>query len=125
MIIGVGMDIVEVGRVQRLWADYGQRFAHRILDDEEREELARQSHPEWLLAKRFAVKEAFGKAIGTGIRYPVTWTRIGLGHDPLGRPHLRLHAEVEQLLTERGVRRHHVSVSDERHFASAIVILED
>lgn len=125
MIIGLGMDIVEVARVEKLWADYGARFAQRILDEGERAELAELARPQWLLAKRFAVKEAFGKAIGTGIRYPVTWTRIGLGHDDLGRPHLRLHPEVEQLLSTRGVRRHHVSVSDERHFASAIVILED
>lgn len=124
MIVGVGMDIVEVERVSRLWRDYGTRFAQRILADEERAELAALARPECLLAKRFAVKEAFGKAIGTGIRYPVTWTRVGLGHDELGRPHLKLHAEIEQLLAARGVQRHHVSVTDERHFASAIVILE-
>lgn len=124
MIVGVGMDIVEVERVARLWRDYGLRFAHRILAEEEREELALLMRPEWLLAKRFAVKEAFGKAVGTGLRHPVTWTRIALAHDELGRPHLKLHAEVEQLLARRGVSRHHVSVTDERHFASAIVILE-
>ena len=124
MIVGVGMDIVEVERVARLWREYGMRFAQRILADEECAELEGLARPEWLLAKRFAVKEAFGKAAGTGLRHPVTWTRIGLAHDPLGRPLLRLHAEVEALLAQRGVRHHHVSVTDERHFASAIVILE-
>lgn len=124
MIVGLGTDIVEVERVARLWRDYGLRFAQRILTDSECDELASLQRPEWLLAKRFAVKEAFGKAAGTGLRHPVTWTRIGLGHDELGRPHLVLHEDVERLLATQGVRRHHVSVSDERRFATAIVILE-
>jgi len=124
VIAGVGIDIVEVERVAKLWTRYGMQFAKRILAQEECDELLKLPHPEWLLAKRFAVKEAFGKAAGTGLRYPVTWTRIGLTHDDMGRPQLRLHREIEQLLAQRGVSRHHVSISDERHFASAIVILE-
>ncbi len=124
MIQGVGIDIVEIERVAKLWKSYGMRFAHRILADHECSELDGLPKPEWLLAKRFAVKEAFGKAIGTGLRHPVTWTRIGLIHDTLGRPQLRLHPEIDQMLSERGIHRYHVSVTDERHFASAIVILE-
>ncbi len=124
MIQGVGIDIVEIERVARMWKSYGMRFAHRILAQDECDELVVLSKPEALLAKRFAVKEAFGKAIGTGLRHPVTWTRIGLVHDALGRPQLRLHPEIDRLLSQRGINRHHVSITDERHFASAIVILE-
>ena len=124
MIQGVGIDIVEIERVAKLWKAYGMRFARRILAAHECAELGSVTQAEWLLAKRFAVKEAFGKAIGTGLRHPVTWTRIGLVHDNLGRPQLKLHAEICSLLSERGINRHHVSIADERHFASAIVILE-
>lgn len=124
MIEGVGIDIVEIERIAKMWNDYGMRFAARILSEFEQSELDATKRPEWLIAKRFAVKEAFGKAIGTGLRHPVTWTRIELTHDALGRPLLQLHPEIDLMLKERGIRRHHVSVTDERHFASAIVILE-
>ncbi|MSQ59433.1 MAG: holo-ACP synthase [Betaproteobacteria bacterium] len=124
MIQGVGIDIVEIERVAKMWKSYGMRFARRILAQHECEELSDLPRPEALLAKRFAVKEAFGKAMGTGLRHPVTWTRIGLVHDALGRPQLRLHPEISQLLSRRGIHHHHVSITDERHFASAVVILE-
>ena len=124
MIQGVGIDIVEIERVAKMWKSYGMRFALRILAQHECDEIAALAKPESLLAKRFAVKEAFGKAVGTGLRHPVTWTRIGLIHDALGRPQLRLHPEIDQLLNKRGIHRHHVSITDERRFASAIVILE-
>ena len=124
MIHGVGIDIVEIERVAKMWKSYGMRFARRILAEQEQSDLEITARPEWLIAKRFAVKEDFGKAIGTGLRYPVTWPRIALAHDELGRPVLQLHPDIDRILMERGIRRHHVSVTDERHFASAIVILE-
>ena len=124
MIEGLGIDIVEIERVAKMWQTHGMRFARRILAAEECAELASVTRAERLLAKRFAVKEAFGKACGTGLRHPVTWTRIGLTHDELGRPQLKLHPEIEKLLAARGICRHHVSITDERHFASAVVILE-
>jgi holo-[acyl-carrier protein] synthase len=124
VIHGVGIDLVEIERMARIWKSYGTRFAQRILADHECLELDGLSRPESFLAKRFAVKEAFGKAIGTGLRHPILWTRVGLVHDTLGRPQLQLHTEIAQLLVDRGIRSHHVSVTDERHFASAIVILE-
>lgn len=80
--------------------------------------------PSRYLAKRFAVKEAMVKALGTGIGNGVSWQHIEVKNNELGAPFLHLSGEVKRLCEQRGITRSFVSISDERHYAVATVILE-
>ena len=124
MILGIGADVVEVARVARLLERYGERFASRVLAPDEWEGYRASADPPVFLASRFAVKEAFGKAFGTGLRAPVLLTSIGVVHDALGRPSLSLALELQALSEYRGVTSHHVTLTHERSIACAVVILE-
>jgi holo-[acyl-carrier protein] synthase len=123
MILGVGTDLVEIARIERALARYGARFARRILADSEFREFLGNSRPAAFLAKRFAAKEAFSKAMGTGLRHPVRWPQIIVGHDRLGKPEFRYTAALQPLIDSRGCRAH-LSITDERSMACAFVVLE-
>jgi len=124
MIFGIGTDIVSVSRIESALARHGEAFARRILAEEEFADYATQAHPARFLAKRFAAKEALAKASGQGLRHPVTLHNIAVGHDALGKPALTFGHELQEFLHRQGVRRHHLSLSDERDHAVAFVILE-
>ncbi len=124
MIFGIGTDIVAHARIEALHARYGSRFARRILGAAEFSEYAAHADPVRLLMKRFAAKEALAKASGSGMRYPVTLHRIGVAHDALGKPSLVFDAELDAHFGRLGVTRHHLSISDERDYAVAFVVLE-
>ena len=87
------------------------------------EEFARAADKARFLAKRFAAKEAFSKALGTGVRPPATLTAIAVGHDDLGKPELRFHGQLEKMLKNQNLIAH-LSISDEAEYAVAYVILE-
>jgi holo-[acyl-carrier protein] synthase len=124
MIFGIGADVVEVPRVERLLARYGERFAGRVLHAAEWEGFRASFARAVYLAGRFAAKEAFAKALGTGLRHPVSLTRIGVTNDPLGKPQLQLDAALEALLEAQGVGARHVTLTHERSVACAFVVLE-
>lgn len=124
MIFGIGTDIVEVARFESLWARYGERFAKRILAEFELPALAIHPAPARMLAKRFAAKEAFAKAVGSGVRHPVTFQRVGVTHDGLGKPILQFDGELRLYLAQLGIAGHHLSISDERDMVVAFVVLE-
>ncbi|HKB83279.1 MAG TPA: holo-ACP synthase [Burkholderiales bacterium] len=124
MIVGVGIDIVDVSRIERLLREYGDQFAYRILAIAERPAFAASSRPVWFLANRFAAKEALSKALGTGLRYPVTLHAISVTSDNIGKPGLDFHGPLPDFLANRGVARHHLSLSHEKGMACAVVILE-
>ncbi|MEW5769390.1 MAG: holo-ACP synthase [Pseudomonadota bacterium] len=124
MIHGIGTDIVSVRRIDELHARFGGKLAERILAPEEQEEYARAGDRNTFLAKRFAAKEAFAKAAGTGMRSPVHFPAIRVTHDPLGRPGIACAAELAAWLAGRGIGAAHLSLSDERDYAVAFVILE-
>lgn len=124
MIFGVGVDIVDIDRIRRALERRGERFARRVLTDGEWPGYLRARDPAVYVADRFAAKEAFSKALGTGFRFPATLHGIGVANDRLGKPYLRLRPELEQLLAERGIVGHHVSISDEKSLACAFVVLE-
>ena len=124
MILGIGADVVEVERVSRLLERYGERFARRVLAPGEWEGYRASPNRHTYLASRFAAKEAFGKALGTGIRDPVLLTSIGIMHDRLGRPSLWLAPDLQALSDRRGVEAHHVTLTHERSIACAVVVLE-
>jgi holo-[acyl-carrier protein] synthase len=124
MIVGVGIDIVDVSRIDRLLREYGDQFAGRVLATAERPAFAASSRPVWFLANRFAAKEALSKALGTGLRYPVTLHAISVTSDSIGKPALGFHGPLPDYLASRGVARHHLSLSHEKGMACAVVILE-
>jgi holo-[acyl-carrier protein] synthase len=124
MIFGIGTDIVEYARIEALWVRYGERFAARILSESELPALALHPAPARMLAKRFAAKEAFAKAVGSGMRHPVSFHRIGVTHDGLGKPVLQFDETLRTHLAQLGVTGHHVSISDERGIVVAFVVLE-
>lgn len=124
MIYGIGTDIVEVSRIEQSLARFGDAFARRILTVDEYPEFELSQVKARFLAKRFAAKEAFGKALGTGLRAPVAMQHIGVGHSDLGKPVLVLAPELQVWVEERGIRFMHISISDEKALAVAFVILE-
>lgn len=124
MILGIGTDIVSIQRMEELHARFGGRLTERILCPEELGEFDAAANKNGFLAKRFAAKEAFAKAAGTGMRSPVHFAAIRVTHDDLGRPGLSFAPELSAWLTQQGMAAPHLSLSDERDYAVAFVVLE-
>ncbi len=124
MIFGIGTDIVEYARIESMWQRYQTRLAERMLSADELPEYCAHAHPARFLAKRFAAKEAFAKAVGSGIRHPVSLTLISVTHDGLGKPVLKFDPVLRTYLAQIGVSGHHLSISDEQSMVVAFVVLE-
>jgi holo-[acyl-carrier protein] synthase len=124
MIYGVGTDVVEIGRIAKALERFGERFARRVLCEPELKRFARHRLPANYLAKRFAAKEAFTKALGTGIHAPANWHGVWVTNLKSGRPVLEFTPALQQLLRQRKIAHAHVSLSDEKGVAFATVILE-
>ena len=124
MIYGVGTDVVEIERIRSVLGRFGERFARRILCPSELERFARHKLKANYLAKRFAAKEAFTKALGTGIHAPANWHGVWVVNLPSGKPVLEFSDPLARLLRQRGIHQSHLSLSDERGVAFATVILE-
>jgi holo-[acyl-carrier protein] synthase len=124
MIYGVGNDVVEIGRIERALERFGERFARRILCEPELKRFSGHRKPAAYLAKRFAAKEAFTKALGTGIKAPANWHGVWVKNLPSGKPVFEYSPALRALLEKRGVTTSHLSLSDERGVALATVILE-
>ena len=124
MIYGIGIDVVEPPRIARLVEKYGERFARRVLTELEWPGYLRTVKPVLFLANRFAAKEAFSKAMGTGFRYPVTLQCISVVQNKAGKPGFAFHPNLERLVVSCGIVGHHLTISDERSVACACVVLE-
>ncbi len=124
MIYGVGSDLIEIPRVERALARFGERFARRILCEPELRRFRGHVKPAAYLAKRFAAKEAFTKALGTGIHAPANWHGLWVVNLTSGKPQLEFSAALADLMRARGIRRSHLTLTDERDMAAATVILE-
>lgn len=124
MIYGIGTDIVEVARLENSIRQFGDEFAMRVLADSEMESYMQTKLKARFLAKRFAAKEAFSKALGTGIRDVVSFQNIAVSHDELGKPILVLAQELADFLHEKRIVHMHISISDEKNLATAFVVLE-
>lgn len=124
MIYGIGTDIVEVSRIEESLARFGNAFARRILSEREMQEFTQSHTQARFLAKRFAAKEAFAKALGTGIRAPATFENIAVAHDDLGKPVLDIAPDLQSTLDAKGIHFMHLSISDEKSLAAAFVVLE-
>ncbi len=123
-IYGIGTDIVEVSRVAQIFEHHGKRFVRHVLNAGEMSEFASATFPERFLAKRFAAKEAFAKAIGTGLRGKITLTNIRITHDTLGKPGLDFEPALMAIVIEYGIAHWHLSISDEKGLVAAFVVLE-
>lgn len=122
-LYGIGTDLLLVARVERLWARYGEHFADKILMPEERAQMARAKRPGNFLAKCFASKEAFVKALGTGFS-GVGYKDAGVVHLPSGKPTLAFSAAMRRRLDTLGIADGHVSLTDEDGRVLAFVVLE-
>jgi len=124
VIIGIDTDLVEIPRIEQALARHGERFARKILVPHELERFSAHRKPAAYLAKRFAAKEAFSKAMGTGIHFPVNWQNVSVANLPSGKPCLRFSVALADLLATRRISEVHISLTDERAVAAAFVILE-
>jgi holo-[acyl-carrier protein] synthase len=125
MIVGSGIDIAEIGRIQQSVDRYGQRFLDRIFTGGEQAYCLRKRKAAESLAARFAAKEAGAKALGTGISRGVGWLELEVTREPGGRPLLELRGRAAERARELGVRRVSLSLTHSRDTALAVVVMED
>lgn len=123
MIYGIGTDIAAVARLRGFWERHGDKALEKLLAPDEFEDFERASDKGRFLAKRFAAKEAFAKALGTGVRPPALLPAMGVAHDAMGKPYMKCYGQLEKLLENQGLKTH-LSISDEAEYAVAYVILE-
>ena len=128
MIFGVGTDLCDVRRIRAVLSRRGDRFAERVLGPHEIEVFrARRAQLEErgvrYLATRFSAKEAFSKAVGLGMRMPMTWRGCEIAKRPGGKPEIRLHGALADWFLTRRLRAH-VSLTDEADYAASFVVVE-
>jgi|SRR5688572_210319 holo-[acyl-carrier protein] synthase len=124
MIRGIGIDTVQLARIARVHAEYGEKFLDRILTPVEREYVKRWADPVPRIAGRFAAKEACMKALGTGWGYGVRWRDIEVRRGPAGAPEAHLSGRAAERLAELGATRAHVTITHSDDHAMAMIILE-
>jgi holo-[acyl-carrier protein] synthase len=125
MIVGSGIDVVEIGRIQRSMDRYGQRFLARVYTAGEQAYCLRKRKAAESFAARFAAKEAGAKALGTGISRGVNWLEIEVAREPGGRPTLQFHGRAAEFAARLGARRAALSLTHTAELAMASVVLED
>jgi holo-[acyl-carrier protein] synthase len=127
MILGVGSDLIDIRRIERVIEQYGDRFLDRIFTPAERTKCERRSNPAASYARRFAAKEACAKALGTGFRCGVFWRDLGVVNLASGRPTMQLTGGARRRLddiTPAGMMaRLDVSLTDEPPMAQAVVVI--
>jgi holo-[acyl-carrier protein] synthase len=125
MIIGSGIDLVEIERIQQTMDRYGHRFIDRVFTAAEQAYCQRKRKSAESFAARFAAKEAGAKALGTGISFGVSWLEIEVVRDPGGRPSLAFHGRAAEIAAQLGVARSALSITHTAGLAMASVVLED
>ncbi len=124
MILGVGIDLIEVERIKASYERFGERFVSRVLRAEETAYCLSHKEPAPFLAARFAAKEAISKAFGTGIGAKLGWLDMEVGRKDSGEPFVILHDGGLKLLEERKARTVWLSLSHTQAHATAVAILE-
>jgi holo-[acyl-carrier protein] synthase len=128
MIYGIGTDICDIRRIRASLDKHGERFAQKVLSDNEMQTYRLRS-ARWpergvrYVATRFSAKEAFSKAIGLGMRMPMTWRLCEVAKLPSGQPTIVLHGVLKEWFEAKGLSAH-VSVSDESDYATSYVVVE-
>lgn len=124
MIYGIGVDLVQIGRIERVIRRWGDRFVRRVFTPGEAQNCYRGVSPFSGFALRFAAKEAFSKALGLGMTTGLKWREIEVFNYPNGRPSLRLHGISSKICAKKGITSMHLSLSDEGEYGVAMVVLE-
>lgn len=124
MILGTGIDIIEVTRIAASFEKFGERFVNRILVPDEIAYALSHRQPAPFLAVRFAAKEAVSKAFGTGIGAQLGWQDIEIRRKESGEPFVVLHGKGKELFTARGAKALHITLSHTQYYATAMAILE-
>jgi len=120
-VFGIGIDMVDLNRVKIIYSKYGDKFARKILNHEELDGYSNAKNKSSFLAKRFAAKEAIGKALGIGIMNGFLLKNISIHHDELGKPIVKLSGKKE--LHSYMDKEFHISISDEKNFAIANALI--
>lgn len=124
MIYGIGVDLVNIERMERVIHRWGDRFIRRVFTPGEQEICYNRSYPPSAFSIRFAAKEAFSKALGLGMKKGIRWRDIEVFHFPGGRPGLRLHGRSQAICREEKITGLYLSLSDEKEYGMAMVVLE-
>ena len=124
MILGVGIDIIEVARIKASYEKFGERFINRILHADEIAYCLSHKNPAPFLAVRFAAKEAISKAFGTGICAQLGWQDMEIRRKESGEPFVVLHGKGEKLFAARGAKQLLVTLSHTENYAAATAVLE-
>ena len=123
MIYGIGLDVLRVKRIELVYKRHGQRFVDRLLHPLERKEFEGAARPVQYLAKSFAVKEAFVKALGTGF-FGVSHEDVGVVRKALGKPEFVFSKRLKARLKKLKIKAAHISLSDEGGTVGAVAVLE-
>jgi holo-[acyl-carrier-protein] synthase len=128
MIYGIGTDICDIRRIRASLARHGERFAAKVLSEGEMK-MYRARSQRWpergirFVATRFSAKEAFSKAVGLGMRMPMTWRHCEIGKLPSGQPTVILHGELKTWFEAKGLHAH-ITVTDEADYAASFCVVE-
>lgn len=124
MIFGIGIDLVEVDRLQKSVEKFGERFVNRLFTDNEIKYCQTKSNSYQHYTVRFAAKEALLKAIGTGLSAGMSWHQIEIMNDAQGKPSMITHGYCQKMLQKLAIKNLVLSLSHSRHYGIAVVILE-
>jgi holo-[acyl-carrier protein] synthase len=124
MIYGIGIDIVQISRIERALHRWGDHFVRRVFTPSETVYCNGKARPATRYALRFAAKEAFAKAMGSGFRQGLSLAQIEVMSTPDGMPYLKLHGTSKALFDARGIKHSFLSLSDDGLYAVAVVVLE-
>jgi holo-[acyl-carrier protein] synthase len=124
MIAGIGIDLATISRIDKVFTRFGDRFAKRILNDQEWTNYKNHKNPTRFLTKRFAAKEAAVKALGTGERGGILLRDFYLEHDDLGKPILKVSGKASERCSMYGIDSFWVTLTDEGDTVAAFVVLE-
>jgi holo-[acyl-carrier protein] synthase len=125
MVIGTGIDIVDINRIERLMVRWGDVFLDRVFTEKEIVWCQRRTRPPECFAIRFAAKEAFLKAIGWGLRNGIQWTDIEVENDLMGKPSFSFHRKAKEVLENLRIQKALLTLSHDRPYAVAHVLLEE
>jgi holo-[acyl-carrier protein] synthase len=124
MILGTGIDLIEVARIASSYERFGERFVRRVLVADEIAYCRTHNNPAPFLAARFAAKEAISKAFGTGIGAQLGWQNMEIRRKESGEPYVVLHGKGADLFAARGAKKIHISLTHTENYAAATAIME-